>query len=191
VTNSNTLVEALGGTSSIARKAMLVVGGSALIALGAQVSVPMFPVPMTLQTLAILIVGLTLGSRLGVAAVAAYLVEGAAGLPVFAGGASGAHLLVGPTAGFLFGFLAMAFVTGFAVERGMARGLVGTILAATVASALLYVPGVLWLNAATPLDMNGAVNAGMLPFVIGDLVKSVVAGLIVTGGWAALRAGKN
>ena len=172
------------------RAALAVLGGSALIGLGAQVAVPMLPVPMTLQTLAVVLVGLTAGSRLGAAAVLTYLAQGAAGLPVFAGGAAGAAWLIGPTAGFLWGFVAMAFLAGLAVERGLARGFTTTLLAVLVVSALLYVPGVLWLTAATPLSLSGAATAGMTPFLPGDAVKALIAALTVTGAWAALRSRK-
>ena len=98
-----TLSKALLPSASILSKAFLVLGGTALIAAASQVQVPMIPVPMTLQTLAVLLVGLTLGARMGAATLIAYLAEGAAGLPVFAGGANGAAMF-GPTAGFLFGY---------------------------------------------------------------------------------------
>jgi len=181
-----TLLQASLGTSSALSRLLAVLGGSALIALGAQISVPMLPVPMTLQTLAVVLVGLTAGSRLGAAAVVAYLVEGAMGLPVFAGGVGGAAFLIGPTAGFLWGFVALAFAAGWLVESGLARGLVGTFAGVALISAALYVPGVLWLTAVTPLDLQGAITAGMLPFLAGDAVKAAVAALAVTGGWAAL-----
>lgn len=184
--SQKTLLQASLGAESLLAKTLVVLGGSALIALGAQVSVPMWPVPMTLQTLAVVLVGLTAGSRLGAAAVLAYLAEGAMGLPVFAGGVGGAVFLAGPTAGFLWGFVALAFAAGWLVERGLARGLFATFLGVAAISALLYVPGVLWLNAVTPLDLQGAVNAGMLPFVLGDTIKAAIAALAVTGGWAAL-----
>ncbi len=166
---------------------LLVVGASALVGLAAQVEVPMVPVPMSLQTLAISVVGLTLGARLAGAALLTYLAEGAMGLPVFAGGSGGLVHLFGPTAGFLWGFVAMAALTGLLAERGMARGFGRMFAAAIVPGTLLFVPGVAWLWAATPLDLQGAVMAGMVPFLIGDLVKSALAALIVAGGWSASR----
>lgn len=183
---AQTLLHASLGDRPLARAALAILGGSAVIALSAQVSVPMIPVPMSLQTLAVVLVGLTVGSRLGLAAVAAYLAQGAMGLPVFANGFAGLPVLFGPTGGFLFGFLAIAGLAGLAVERGFARGFVTTLLAAAVALASVYVPGVLWLDAVTPLDLNGAINAGMLPFLLGDGVKALIAALAVTGAWAAL-----
>ncbi|WP_420394933.1 biotin transporter BioY [Nioella sp.] len=190
-----TLSQAVIGTGSTARKAMLVLAGSAFIAVAAQISVPMLPVPMTLQTLAILIVGFAYGARLGALTLVAYLTEGAMGLPVFANGMNGLAF-AGPTAGFLLGFVAMAWAAGFAAERGLARGVVGTALTALLISAALYIPGLAW-----PALVAGgfgfeagwvAQDAGfywtwfVAPFLLGDAVKAVIAALLVAGGWKAL-----
>lgn len=184
----NTLSAALGAQSSLMTKALMVLGGSLAVGLSAQVSVPMFPVPMTLQTLAISVIGLTYGARLAAVTMIAYLMQGAMGLPVFAGGTAGAHLLVGPTGGFLMGFVGMAWLTGFMVERGLNGGFVKLFTAALVASMLLFVPGMFWLHAVTPLTLQGAFNAAVLPFLVGGLVKSAIAALVVAGGWKALQA---
>lgn len=181
-----TLTKAGFPSLSLGRQALLVLAGSVLIAISAQISVPMFPVPMTLQTMAIIVVGLTLGSRMGAAAVLAYLAEGAMGLPVFANGSFGVAPLMGPTAGYLWGFVAQAFLAGWLAERGMGRGLLLTFAAALVAALFIYIPGVAWLQAVTPLDLTGAFKAGAMPFLIGDVVKAALAALIVTGGWKAL-----
>jgi biotin transport system substrate-specific component len=181
-----TLSKAFHSNPSLARQTLLVLAGSLIIALSAQISVPMFPVPMTLQTLAVILVGLTLGARMGAASVLAYLAEGAAGLPVFANGGFGIAPLMGPTAGYLWGFVAQAALAGWMAERGMSRGLVATFFAALIAALFIYVPGVLWLQAVTPLDVTGAAKAGMVPFLIGDVVKAAIAALIVAGGWKAL-----
>lgn len=177
-----TLSQALLPVQSLTTRALMVLGGTAFLALAAQISVPMIPVPMTLQTLAVLIVGLVYGARMGTLTVAAYLAEGAAGLPVFANGSFG---LFGPTTGFLLGFLAIAWIAGTASDRGVKRFLPVT-LVALVASAVVYLPGVAWL--AGYIGLEKAVAAGMLPFLAGDAVKSVIAALVVTGGWAALSA---
>lgn len=191
-----TLSKALVPSQSLLTRALLVLGGTAFIALAAQVSVPMIPVPMTLQTLAILIVGLTYGARMGALTVAAYLAEGAMGLPVFAGGMNGIAFF-GPTAGFLFGFVAMAAISGYAADRGV-RGVIATAAVALFASAFIYLPGVAWamsLAEVAGIDTAkwGADNFAMIweyymsPFLIGDAVKAVIAALIVSGGWAALK----
>ncbi len=174
----------------------LVLGGSVFVAIAAQVSVPMIPVPMTLQTLAILLVGFAFGARLGAATLVAYLAEGAMGLPVFANGMNGVAFF-GPTAGFLVGFVGLAAIAGLAADRGV-RSFVGTAAVALLASAALYVPGVLWAMSlagivgidtakwgADSLDMVWAYY--MQPFLIGDAVKAVLAALVVSGGWAVLK----
>lgn len=183
---SRTLLQAAVAPQTLGAKALIVLGGSVLIALSAQASVPMWPVPMSLQTLAVILIGLTAGSRLGAAAVIAYLAQGLAGLPVGAGGLSGPAWLFGPTGGFLLGFVALAFAAGWMVERGIARGFWTTLAGVAAISAALYVPGVLWLTAVTPLGLVRAAEVGMLPFLTGDAVKAVIAALAVSGAWAAL-----
>ena len=188
----NTLIN----TDSLLNKAALVLGGSLFIAVAAQVNVPMYPVPMTLQTLAIMLVGLTFGSRLGALTVVAYLAEGAIGLPVFANAMNGAAFF-GPTAGFLVGFVGLAWLVGFAAEKGLAKGVLGTAAAGIAASALLYIPGIAWPMSLANLS---GIEAGwigrefgayywtyfMAPFLIGDAVKAILAALIISGGWKAL-----
>ncbi|MCU0912870.1 MAG: biotin transporter BioY [Rhodobacteraceae bacterium] len=184
-----TLTAALVGHDSLTKKVLLVLGGTLVIALAAKVSVPMFPVPMTLQTLAVLVVGLTFGARLGAATLAAYLAQGAMGLPVFSPTtAPGLAAFAGPTAGFLLGFLLMAAVAGWASDRGWTRSLPGALFVALGASLLLYVPGLAWPAAAMGMAMPELLSGWMLPFLAGDAVKAVLAALVVTGGWAALRA---
>ncbi|MBC6436798.1 MAG: biotin transporter BioY [Rhodobacteraceae bacterium] len=188
----------LPGPDSLWQKMFLVLGGTWFIAVAAQISVPMWPVPMTLQTLAILIVGFLFGARLGAITLLAYLVQGALGLPVFTPTtAPGILAFAGPTAGFLAGFVGMAWLAGLAAERGVTHGAVPAALAGIVISALLYLPGVAW-----PMAVAGAfgVEAGWVglsaasiwggfvaPFLIGDAVKAVLAALIVAGPWK-LRA---
>jgi biotin transport system substrate-specific component len=124
----------------------LVLGASWAIALSAQITVPMVPVPMTMQTFAILLVAALGGRALGVQAVAAYLAQGAAGLPVFAGGAGGAAHLVGPTGGYLAGFLAAAWIVGTLSDRGWSRGLVRPTLAVLAGHAAIFALGLAWLQ---------------------------------------------
>lgn len=192
-----TLLSATLGQEGLLRKALLVIGGTIFIALAARISVPMIPVPMTLGTLAILMVGFSFGSRMGAITLLAYLAEGAAGLPVFSPTtAMGPAAFAGPTGGFLLGYVAMAWAAGFAAERGLAKTFLGTAISAIVISALLYVPGIAWpmLVANTFGFEAGWIGQGadyywtyfMSAFLIGDAVKAVVAALVVTGGWAAL-----
>ncbi|SMX27985.1 Biotin transporter BioY [Pelagimonas phthalicica] len=186
---------ALGQLSAL-KQAGIVLGASIFIAVAAQVSVPMFPVPMTLQMLAILLVGFALGARLGTAALVTYLAEGAMGLPVFANGANGAAFF-GPTAGFLIGFVGVAFLAGLAADRGIAKGFVSTAIVGLVIAALLYIPGIAWpMAVAQVAGIEGSWIGKefgsyywtyfMKPFLIGDAVKAVLAALIMAGGWSFL-----
>jgi biotin transport system substrate-specific component len=161
--------------------AALVAGFSLVIALGAQAAIPLpfTPVPVTLQTLAVVLAGALLGSVRGTLAVGAYIAEGLAGLPVFAGGTAGISHLLGPTGGYLVGFLAAAFVAGLLAERGLARHWAGSLLVLAAGSVVLYVPGVAWLAAFT--GPSKAVALGFVPFVIGDALK-------LAAGWGALAA---
>ncbi|MBP0443355.1 biotin transporter BioY [Roseomonas sp. SSH11] len=148
--------------------------GSAVLAASAQISLPMWPVPATLQTLAVLLLGALGGSRMGAAAVLLYLAEGAMGLPVFAHGTSGPAVLMGPTAGFLLGFVASAWIAGLA-----GRGALRQAGVLTIAHLAVFVPGVLWLSSFVGLEK--AWMAGFLLFVPGTAVKTALA-------FATLRA---
>lgn len=110
------------------------------------------------------------------------------GLPVFANGNGSLAYMMGPTGGFLIGFVGMAWLAGLAVEKGIARGFVTTALAAVVISALLYIPGLIWPAAMLGKSAAALWSGWMAPFLVGDAVKAVLAALVVTGGWAALRA---
>lgn len=188
MTRATTLAQTALGQDTLVKKAGLVLGGSLLIAIAAQVSVPMFPVPMTLQMLAILVVGFAMGARMAAATLLAYLAEGAMGLPVFANGGAGLAYMAGPTAGFLAGFVGVAYLAGLAADRGLARGMVSTTLVALVLAAALYIPGLAWPAAAMGKSFGALWSGWMAPFLIGDAVKAVLAAMIVTGAWKALKA---
>ena len=160
---------------SLGAKIGLTLAAAALIALGAKVQVPFWPVPMTLQTLAVLVIAAGLGPRLGLAAMGAYMAAGLAGLPVFAGSPErglGLAYLAGPTTGFLIGMALSMIVTGaLAQGRGLGMRAVA-MLAGTVA---IYVPGLTWLSAFVPADRLLAV--GVAPFILGDMVKIALGAL--------------
>ena len=172
--------------TSAVTKAALVVFGSLLLAVSAQFKIPLYPVPATGQTLVVLLIGMTYGPRLGGITIAAYLFEGALGLPVFAGGAAGAAVLMGPTAGYLFGFLLAAIAIGYLAERGMGRTVVSTIAAMVIGNCVIYLCGALWL--ANFIGFGQAIEAGVLPFLYGDALKLVVAAGLMPWAW---RAGKS
>lgn len=171
---------------SLLWQAVLVVAGSALIALGAQIAVPLpfSPVPVTGQTFAVLLVAASLG-RLGIAGVVLYIIEGAVGLPVFAGGAAGFARLAGPTGGYLAGFVLAAFVLAWCVDRGFDRRIGTALLAMLAAEVAIYACGVLWL-ARFPLGVP-VLEAGLYPFIPGDLLKLIAAGLALPTAWRAVR----
>src|SRR5215207_6232521 len=150
--------------------AVLVVLFSAFVALTAQVEIPLRPVPITLQTLGVLFTGAVLGSRRGAVALLLYLAEGAVGLPVFAGGASGVAYMLGPTGGYLVGFVPAAAVVGWLAEHGWDRRPAWTVLAMVAGNLAIYVFGVVWL-AVLLGDVRTALVQGALVFVIGDLIK--------------------
>lgn len=162
--------------SRLARNVLLIAGGSLLLAASAWMTVPMWPVPMTLQTLAVLLIGMTYGGPLAAATLAAYLAEGAVGLPVFAGGHT--LLTTGPSFGYLIGFLLAATAIGALAERGWARHLPGRVATLLLGEALLYVPGLIWLNFYMH-DWTATIAVGLLPFLLGDAVKLVLAALLL------------
>ncbi|WP_347266484.1 biotin transporter BioY [Paracoccus sp. (in: a-proteobacteria)] len=181
-----TLTQAALPSRSALTNILLALGGSTLLALSAQASVPMFPVPMTLQTLAISVIGLTFGSRLAAATVLAYLAQGAMGLPVFANASGGIAPFIGPTAGFLWGFVAMAWLTGWLVERGLDRGFLRLFVAALLPGLLLFVPGAGALALILGKSAPEAMALAVTPFLLGALVKAVIAAMVVAGGWRLL-----
>jgi biotin transport system substrate-specific component len=159
----------------------LVIGTSWLIAISAQISIniPFSPVPVTGQTLVILLAGLFLGKTLGTASVAAYLVQGAAGLPVFAGGKSGIVTLFGPTGGYLFGFLAAVYFVGLLSELRHKRSLFQAASALVIGNMIIYVFGLLWL--ARFVGETRSLELGLFPFLIGDALK-ILLGIVIVGG---------
>ena len=165
----------------------VILAGSALVAIAATVSVrlPFTPVPWTLQPFAVLLVGALLGSRRGAAAMVAYLAEGLAGLPVFAEGSFGPGPLLGPTGGYLVGFVAAAWVVGALAERGWDRRFFSTWAAMALGSLTLFAFGLPWLARFT--GWPGALAAGFWPFVPGDVLKQLLAALLLPGAWKLVR----
>lgn len=170
---------AAGAQASLQRGVVLAVFGSLLLALSAKVQVPFWPVPMTMQTFVVLMLGAAYGWRLGGATVLLYLAEGALGLPVFAGAGAGPAYVMGPTGGYLAGFLVAAVATGFLVERGWGRGLATLTLAMLIGHALILAPGVAWL--ALSIGWTKAVAVGLTPFWAATVLKTGLAVAAVLG----------
>jgi biotin transport system substrate-specific component len=150
---------------------------AALIAVGAFIAVPIGPVPIVLQNLFVMLAGLLLGGRWGCISVAIYLLAGALGLPVFAGGSGGIARLVGPTGGYLIGFAPAALVIGWLSGRGGGR-FVGDVAAMVVGTIIIYVIGVTWLGVVADLSPKAALLVGMVPFLPGDAVKIIIAAIV-------------
>ncbi|MCP4746795.1 MAG: biotin transporter BioY [Desulfobacteraceae bacterium] len=150
---------------------------AALIAVGAYIAIPMWPVPIVMQNLFVLLAGLLLGSRWAAASVGVYLLAGACGLPVFAHGGGGLGHLIGPTGGYLFGFVPCAYIVGFVSERSNQR-MMPEVLAMIAASLFVYAAGVPWLKMIYGMSLGKALVAGMYPFLIGDALKIAAAAYI-------------
>ena len=176
------LDKAENNSQKIFRYGVITLSGSALIALCAQISVPFYPVPVTMQTFAVILIGLTYGWRLGGITVALYLVEGAIGLPVFAGGKGGMIVLTGPTAGYLYGFFLAAVACGWFAERGFDRSYFKLIFPLLAGNVLLYTSGLIWLGNFIGWD-KPVLDLGLYPFIPGDLLKIALAAVLLPTVW--------
>jgi biotin transport system substrate-specific component len=165
---------AAGVRRTLGVRAALMLAGSAFLAASAHVAVPMVPVPITLQTLAIPLLVLTIGRDTATLAAFAYLLEGAVGLPVFASVATGPGL-IGPTAGYLWMYPVAAYLIGTLCESPLGATYVGRWLAIFAGTATVFVGGAWWLIAAFHLSLAHAFAVGVAPFVIGDLLKTTIA----------------
>ena len=174
------------------RAIVLMIAGTALLTVSAKVQVPLPYVPMTLQTLVVLMIGASYGWRLGGATVALYLAEGAMGLPVFANTPplpAGIGYFMGPTGGFLFGFLAAAVATGYMAERGWDRSLPRVIVMMTVGHALIFAFGLAQLSLAMPFAKAWIVGAA--PFIAATAVKTALAAALMQAAWSVTRRGAS
>ncbi|HQG48617.1 MAG TPA: biotin transporter BioY [Sedimentisphaerales bacterium] len=168
----------------------MVIGGSFVIAGSAQVAAG-FPVPVTGQTFAVLMLAALLGSQRGVLCILAYLAEGLMGLPVFSQGRAGLAMFFGPTGGFLLGFVPAAYVVGALAERGWDRRAATTMLAMVLGSVAMYACGLAWLSCLDNLlgrPLGGSVLAvGLYPFLVGDVLKIVLATFLLPCGWKLIQ----
>ena len=184
-----TLSDRIWKPSAAVSGATLVVLGSLVMAGLAQLAVPLpfTPVPITGQTLGVLLVGAALGSRRGAASMLLYVLEGTAGLPVFAGGMAGPQVLLGPRGGYLIGFVLAAFCVGLAAERGFDRSFRSAVLVFGLGELVVYAIGVPWL--AFFVGADHALAAGFWPFLPGAVVKAAAAGALLPVAWAVVRRG--
>jgi len=168
--------------------------GSVLLTVSAKINVPVWPVPVTLQTMAVAALAAGLGARVGVAPVALYRAQGLAGLPVFAGAGAGLPYLMGPTGGFILSWLPMAFIIGYAADKGLSRKFLPLVAVMIGASIFGFAAGFAWLLALSGqagwIDQSNVVvsayKGAVEPFIVWDIVKMAFAALTVVGGWALL-----
>ena len=189
-----------GASNAALRAIVLAVLGSLFVAACAQITVPLWPVPITGQTFAVLVVGMAYGMRLGAATLLLYLVLGAAGLPVFANQAGSLAVLLGPSGGYIVGYVFAGGVLGYLAERGWDRHAATTALALLAGNIVLYIPGLLWLwkfyaglgaeyiaAAGAETAFGATIMAGLTPFLIGDALKLLLAAALLPIAWRAIR----
>lgn len=186
------LADALVGRRTLVKDLLLVFAGIAVVAGLAQVEIPMWPVPITGQTLGVMLVAATLGMRRGTMAMVGYLALGLAGLPIFATFSGGIATIGKPSFGFILGFVATAAVVGWLAERRWDRRPVLAIALFGAASLIPFAFGIPYMAAVlaamgTPVDLAGALGLGFVPFIVGGIVKWAVAAAVMPAAWAGVR----
>lgn len=190
--NDKTLVEAFArkeGGLQLAKQALLVLTGIAALAISAKIAIPMWPVPITMGTFAVLTLGAAYGPRLGLITILGYMLVGIAGFDVFAGSsaeASGLTYMMGGTGGYLVGYVLATLALGFAARAGWDRSFGKMALAMLIGNALIYIPGLLYLGALYGWD-KPILAWGLTPFLIGDALKLALAALMVPALWKGLE----
>lgn len=188
-TLAGVLLPARASTSKLARTVFLAFVGSLALWASAKIHVPFWPVPLTMQTFMVLLIGCAYGWRLGSATVLLYLAEGAMGLPVFSGTPErgiGLAYMAGGTGGYLVGYVFAAAACGWLAERGFDRHALGTAFAMLVGNILLYVPGLLYLGVLFGWD-KPILEWGLYPFLLGDLTKLALATALLPLAWRLVR----
>lgn len=175
----NTLIS----LTSWQRKLLTTSIASLVLAIAANISIPTEPVPFTLQSLAVLLIGAVLGRKLATLALIQYLLIGALGLPVFASGHGGIAALMSPSAGYLYGYVVSAYVAGFAAERGYDRKLITGVIAFAIAHQILFIFGVVYLAIYFHISLIEAFNIGYLPFIGIDAIKFIIATMVMFTLW--------
>jgi biotin transport system substrate-specific component len=188
------LVDRLGSRSIVADLGFIA-AGTALTAAAAQISIPMWPVPITGQTFAVLLVGTSLGALRGALSMVLYVALGAFGLPIFTAGKSGLAYIAGPTGGYLIGFVLAAVVVGWLAQRQWDRKVVGAFVSFLVGSVVIYSVGLPWLSVALgqmgrPNDLAATLQAGLYPFIPGDILKAAAAGALLPLTWKLVNRKK-
>jgi len=168
---------------SLATDITLVAAGAALTAVMAQIAVPLYPVPITGQTLAVLLVGASLGATRGALSIALYALLGVVGLPVFTDASSGIGVLAGTTGGYIIGFIFAAAFTGWLAQRDWDKKFLGAALSFLGGTAVTFVFGLAWLAIVTGGTLEQVLAWGLYPFIIGGLIKAGIAAAVIPATW--------
>lgn len=168
-------------TQTISQKALLLTLGTLLLAFVSQLSIPLQPVPLTFQSVTVVFIGLIFGPRLAMAIVGSYLVSGLCGLPVFANGSFGLQTLMGPTGGYLLGFLPAAGLSGSLVEKGWAKNIVTSFFAGLLGASVIFILGYIWL--AQYIGWYAAYLVGVKVFIVTEMVKLLVTAAVTPHFW--------
>lgn len=168
---------------SLVTDIVLVAAGAGLTALAAQLYVPLWPVPITMQTLAVLLVGSTLGATRGALSMVLYLLLGLVGLPVFSEAASGAGVLFGASGGYIVGFILSAALTGWLAQRDWDKKYLGAALSFLAGTVVTFAIGLPWLAVALHADLAQTLEWGLYPFIIGGIVKAAIAAAVIPSTW--------
>ena len=183
IAKNETLLEVALAPFDVVRQVGLVIGFSLLMALSAQVVIPIGPIPITGQTFAVLLTGALLGSRLGAITMIVYLIEGASGLPFFRGGMAGIAHLMGPTGGYLIAFPAAAFITGAFAEHGWDRRFLTAAAAMAIGSLVIMLSGWAWFTILMHASPLIALYDTVIKFIPGDIIKILLAAAVLPTGW--------
>ncbi|PXY92824.1 biotin transporter BioY [Gilliamella apis] len=178
-----TYINTLFNLSSWQRKLCAVTCAALLLGVAANISIPTYPVPFSLQSLGVLLIGACLGRKLGALAILQYLFLGALGLPLFANGSGGIMALASPSAGYLYGYVFSAYLAGYAAEKGYDRRFLLGLVAFACAHQLLFVFGVVYLMGYLHISLSEAIQVGYLPFVGVDALKFIIATCVMFSLW--------
>ena len=172
---------------------LLVLAGTGFVALAAQVKIDLSftPVPITGQTFAVILVGASLGALLGLASLGLYLFVGALGAPIYADGQHGWDVLTGPTGGYIIGFVFAACLTGFLAQKHWDRRFSSAVAAMLTGNVVIYLFGLPWLAAKSDTGLEGTLEAGLYPFVVGDLLTLYLAGALLPAAWGLVSRFKG
>ena len=179
--------------SSVLTNATLIAGGAIFLAALAQISIPVpgSPVPVTGQTLGVLLIGTTYGSGLGLATFAMYLLAGIAGAPVFAGASSGIEKITGATGGYLIGMMVATFLLGVLAKRQLDQRFLTALPTMLIGTITIFTFGLFWLHYFTGNDWNWTISAGLVPFIFGEILKIVIAGTSLPVVWRFVNKKSN